>query len=170
MSIVILLLIAIIVLFGVRNIRMQFITRPVFSFFKKVLPPLSSTEKEAMEAGDIWWDGELFSGDPEWQKLHNYPRPQLSEKETAFIDNQVETLLAMLDGICMSMGSACNSQAVEPSHVLAAIGLSADQAESTIRISFGLQTSKEQVIFAANKVVEKVQLLRAISPEGEENV
>ncbi|QEO57248.1 cysteine desulfurase family protein [Francisella marina] len=87
-----------------------------------------------------------------------------------FIGVKGETLLAMLDGICMSMGSACNSQAVEPSHVLAAIGLSADQAESTIRISFGLQTSKEQVIFAANKVVEKVQLLRAISPEGEESV
>ncbi len=48
----------VIVLFGVKNIRMQFITRPIFSFFKKVLPPLSNTEKQAMEAGDVWWEGE----------------------------------------------------------------------------------------------------------------
>jgi acyl-CoA dehydrogenase len=97
MTIVILLIIAIIVLFGVRNIRMQFITRPVFSFFKKVLPPLSSTEKEAMEAGDVWWEGELFRGKPNWNTLHGYGKPTLSAEEKDFIDNQVQTALTMID-------------------------------------------------------------------------
>lgn len=97
MSVFIILLVVVIVVFAIKDIRLNLITRPTFKMFKKVLPPLSQTEREAMEAGDVWWDGELFSGDPDWQKLHNYPRPQLSEKETAFLDNQVETLLAMLD-------------------------------------------------------------------------
>ncbi|WP_076921637.1 acyl-CoA dehydrogenase [Pseudoalteromonas sp. SK20] len=97
MSVFIILLVVVIVVFAIKDIRLNLITRPTFKMFKKVLPPLSQTEREAMEAGDIWWDGELFSGEPDWQKLHNYPRPKLSEKETAFIDNQVETLLAMLD-------------------------------------------------------------------------
>lgn len=97
MSVFIILLVVVIVVFAIKDIRLNLITRPTFKMFKKVLPPLSQTEREAMEAGDVWWDGELFSGEPDWQKLHNYPRPQLSEKETAFLDNQVETLLAMLD-------------------------------------------------------------------------
>ncbi|MGX9541434.1 acyl-CoA dehydrogenase [Shewanella sp. A22] len=97
MSIVILLVIAIIVLFGVRNIRMQLITRPVFSFFKKVLPPLSSTEKEAMEAGDVWWEGELFRGKPNWNTLHGYGKPTLTAEEQDFINNQVQTALTMID-------------------------------------------------------------------------
>ncbi|QDE31371.1 acyl-CoA dehydrogenase [Shewanella polaris] len=97
MSIIILLVIAIIVLFGVRNIRMQVITRPVFSFFKKVLPPLSSTEKEAMEAGDVWWEGELFRGKPNWNTLHGYGKPTLTAEEQDFIDNQVQTALTMID-------------------------------------------------------------------------
>ena len=97
MSVFIILLVVVVVVFAIKDIRLNLITRPTFKMFKKVLPPLSQTEREAMEAGDVWWDGELFSGEPDWQKLHNYPRPKLSEKETAFIDNQVETLLAMLD-------------------------------------------------------------------------
>ncbi|WP_282168020.1 acyl-CoA dehydrogenase [Shewanella japonica] len=97
MTVLILVLIALLVLFGVRNLRMRFITRPVFSFFKKVLPPLSSTEKEAMEAGDVWWEGELFRGKPDWNMLHNYGKPQLSADEQDFIDNQVMTALTMID-------------------------------------------------------------------------
>ncbi|MDE5012601.1 IscS subfamily cysteine desulfurase, partial [Francisella tularensis subsp. holarctica] len=55
-------------------------------------------------------------------------------------------------------------------HVLSAIGLTATHAESTLRISFGLQTNKKQVIQAANLIKEKVQLLRALSPQVEVNV
>ncbi|MGE6647726.1 acyl-CoA dehydrogenase [Shewanella colwelliana] len=97
MTLLILALLIIIVLFAVKNIRMQLITRPVFAFFKKVLPPLSSTEKEAMEAGDVWWEGELFRGKPNWDTLHSYGKPTLSDEEKAFIDNQVMTALTMID-------------------------------------------------------------------------
>jgi len=97
MSVFILLLVVVIVIFAVKDIRISLISRPAFKFFKKVLPPLSQTEREAMEAGDVWWDGELFSGNPDWKVLHSYPKPELSKKERAFLDNEVETLLAMLD-------------------------------------------------------------------------
>ncbi|ABV87658.1 acyl-CoA dehydrogenase [Shewanella pealeana] len=96
-TLLVLLLIAIVVVFSVKNIRMQLITRPVFSFFKKVLPPLSVTEKEAMEAGDVWWEGELFKGKPNWQLLHSYGKPTLTSEEQDFIDNQVMTALTMID-------------------------------------------------------------------------
>lgn len=79
------------------SLRQKWISDPAFKLFKKVLPPLSSTEKEAMEAGSVWWDGELFSGRPDFEKLHHYPKPSLNAEEQAFIDNELETLLAMLD-------------------------------------------------------------------------
>lgn len=79
------------------SLRRKWISDPTFKFFKQVLPPLSNTEKEAMEAGSVWWDGELFSGAPNFTTLHGYPKPTLSEEEQSFIDNELETLLAMLD-------------------------------------------------------------------------
>ncbi len=79
------------------SLRRKWISDPAFKLFKKVLPPLSSTEKEAMEAGSVWWDGELFSGNPDFTTLHHYPKPTLSEDEQSFMDNELETLLAMLD-------------------------------------------------------------------------
>ncbi|WED22992.1 acyl-CoA dehydrogenase [Vibrio sp. JC009] len=79
------------------SLRRKWVSDPAFKMFKKVLPPLSTTEKEAMEAGSVWWDGELFSGSPDWQTLHHYPKPALTEEEQSFIDNEVETLLDMLD-------------------------------------------------------------------------
>ncbi|MFC6440252.1 acyl-CoA dehydrogenase [Pseudobowmanella zhangzhouensis] len=97
MSIVIILLVALAVILGVGSIRRSLITAPIFSIFKKILPPMSSTEREAMESGSIWWEGELFKGKPNWKQLHAYPKPALSEEEQAFMDNQVETLLSMLD-------------------------------------------------------------------------
>ncbi|MFT5789111.1 MAG: acyl-CoA dehydrogenase [Shewanella sp.] len=96
-TLLILLIVSVVVIFSVKNIRMQLVTRPVFSFFKTVLPPLSDTEKEAMEAGDVWWEGELFKGKPNWQTLHSYGKPTLTSEEQDFIDNQVETALAMID-------------------------------------------------------------------------
>ncbi|RLV60615.1 acyl-CoA dehydrogenase [Parashewanella curva] len=97
MSIVVLLLIAVAIVFGVHSIRMRLITRPAFAFFKRVLPPLSDTEREAMEAGDVWWEGELFRGKPDWNKLHGYGQPTLTEEEKDFIDNQVKTAMTMMD-------------------------------------------------------------------------
>ncbi|WP_417688424.1 acyl-CoA dehydrogenase [Pseudidiomarina sp.] len=97
MEILILLIVAVVLLFAVKEIRRSLISRPMFSFFKRVLPPLSNTEREAMTAGDVWWDAELFSGRPDWHNFHKTKPPQFSEDEQAFIDNQLEQLLAMLD-------------------------------------------------------------------------
>jgi len=77
--------------------RKRYLSDPAFKMFKKVLPPLSDTEREAMEAGSVWWDGELFSGSPNWNTLLDYPKPSLSDEEQAFIDTKLNTLLGMLD-------------------------------------------------------------------------
>ncbi|WP_251767027.1 acyl-CoA dehydrogenase [Shewanella indica] len=97
MSIILLIIVALIALFFVRNIRLQFVTRPILAFFRKVLPPLSDTEREAMEAGDVWWEAELFRGKPNWESLHAYGKPALSADEKDFIDHQVMTALKMID-------------------------------------------------------------------------
>ncbi len=58
---------------------------------------MSDTEKTALEAGTVWWEGEIFSGQPNWNKLLSHPNPGLSDEEQAFLDNQVSTLAAMID-------------------------------------------------------------------------
>src|SRR6516164_7127521 len=63
------------------SIRRDWITRPIFRWARKVLPALSATEREAIEAGDVWWDADLFSGDPDWQKLLATPAAKLSVEE-----------------------------------------------------------------------------------------
>ncbi|PSV29028.1 MULTISPECIES: acyl-CoA dehydrogenase [unclassified Photobacterium] len=77
--------------------RKRYLSDPAFKVFKKVLPPLSETEREAMEAGSVWWDGELFSGQPNWNTLLTYPKPKLTDEEQVFIDTKLETLLAMIN-------------------------------------------------------------------------
>lgn len=79
------------------SLRKKWISGPAFKTFKKILPPLSATEREAMEAGSVWWDGELFRGKPDWSKLMAYGPSSLTREEQDFLDNQVTTLLTMLD-------------------------------------------------------------------------
>ena len=79
------------------DLRLTWVTTPLYKFFQSVLPPMNRTEMEALEAGDVWWEAELFKGDPDWDELFSYPKPELSEEEQAFIDNETETLCAMLD-------------------------------------------------------------------------
>jgi acyl-CoA dehydrogenase len=71
------------------------ISAPTFRWFRKVLPPLSDTEREALEAGTVWWDGELFSGRPDWHRLHDIPRPVLTPEEQEFVDGPTEELCRM---------------------------------------------------------------------------
>ncbi|MFK8068120.1 MAG: acyl-CoA dehydrogenase [Gammaproteobacteria bacterium] len=92
-----LLSLAILIPLNIGSIRKQYLTKPALDLFRNVLPPLSSTEKEAMESGDIWWDGDLFSGDPDWNKLLSNPKPTLSEEEQIFLDGPVEILCNMID-------------------------------------------------------------------------
>ena len=79
------------------EVRREKITKPLLAIYRKMLPSMSSTEREALEAGNVWWDGELFSGMPDWDKLMAYPAPRLSEEEQAFIDGPCEELCRMID-------------------------------------------------------------------------
>ena len=76
--------------------RRRLFSAPLFDWFQRVLPPMSDTERDAIEAGTVWWDGELFSGRPNWDKLLAYPKAKLSEEEQAFIDGPTEELCAMV--------------------------------------------------------------------------
>ena len=78
-------------------IRREVISRPVLKWLKNALPQISDTEREALEAGTVWWDAELFSGKPDWQKLFDLSRPELTAEEQAFLDGPVEELCRMLD-------------------------------------------------------------------------
>jgi acyl-CoA dehydrogenase len=91
------LLLLFIVFFGIPLLRRNVISAAALRRLRKVLPQISATEQEAIDAGTVWWDGELFSGDPNWDKLLAYPKAELSVREQSFVDNEVEQLCAMLD-------------------------------------------------------------------------
>jgi acyl-CoA dehydrogenase len=79
------------------NYRLKWFSEPLMKIFRKVTPKMSRTEQEALEAGSVWWDGELFSGKPQWKKLLSLPAPKLSKEELAFMAGPVNTLCNMLD-------------------------------------------------------------------------
>ena len=79
------------------EVRREKITKPLLEMYRKMLPSMSDTEREALEAGNVWWDGELFSGMPQWDKLMSFPAPKLSDEEQAFIDGPCEELCRMID-------------------------------------------------------------------------
>lgn len=72
------------------SLRRSLFSKPMLHRFQQVMPPMSRTEKEAIDAGTTWWEGDLFQGKPDWQKLHNYPQPRLTPEEQAFLDGPVE--------------------------------------------------------------------------------
>ena len=75
--------------------RRSLVSDPLLAIYRRVLPPMSQTEQEAIDAGTVWWDGELFSGKPDWSKLIAFPQPKLTAEELAFLDNETEQLCAM---------------------------------------------------------------------------
>jgi acyl-CoA dehydrogenase len=90
-------LILFILTFGIPAVRRSLISGNILKLFRKVLPPISPTEQEAIDAGTVWWDGELFGGDPDWDRLLAFPKCSIRPEEQAFLDNEVEQLCAMLD-------------------------------------------------------------------------
>ena len=72
--------------------RKRLVTAKIFDAFRQALPAMSQTEKDALEAGTVWWEGELFRGDPDWSRLQAYPWPTLSEEEQAFLDHETTEL------------------------------------------------------------------------------
>lgn len=88
---------ALLCLLNIRPLRIRLVTRPFMKKYLKLLPAMSSTEREALDAGTVWWDGELFTGGPNWQKLMSAKTPVLTQAEQAFLDGPCEELCAMLD-------------------------------------------------------------------------
>jgi acyl-CoA dehydrogenase len=89
--------VAILALLNVRSLRMRLISRPFLRTYRRMLPSMSTTEAEALAAGTVWWDGELFSGKPNWQRLLSAAPPTLTAEEQAFIDGPTEQLCRMID-------------------------------------------------------------------------
>lgn len=88
---------ALAVIFGLPTLRRRLVTRPLMPAFASALPRMGDTERVALEAGTVWWDGDLFSGDPDWKKLLAFEKPGLSDREQAFLDGPVEELCGILD-------------------------------------------------------------------------
>jgi acyl-CoA dehydrogenase len=88
---------AALVLLNIDAIRLRYVTKPFLMVYRRMLPTMSDTEREALEAGTVWWDGELFTGKPDWPKLLSAKAPQLTAEEQAFIDGPCEELCRMID-------------------------------------------------------------------------
>jgi acyl-CoA dehydrogenase len=82
---------------NVESLRREYLTQSLLEIFRTMLPSLSRTERDALEAGNVWWEGELFSGIPDWNMLMRLPAPSLTDEEQAFLDGPTETLCRMLD-------------------------------------------------------------------------
>ena len=88
--------------FNLPSMRRAMFSKPMLQRFQQVMPPMSRTEKEAIDAGTTWWEGDLFQGKPDWQKLHNYPQPRLTPAEQAFLDGPVEEACRMANDFAIT--------------------------------------------------------------------
>lgn len=88
---------AILIPLNLKNIRLPVFSRAIYGAMKKIMPTISQTEQEALEAGDVWWEAELFSGKPDFSLLQNLSAPTLTDEEQAFLDGPVEEFCGMLD-------------------------------------------------------------------------
>ena len=84
------------VVLNLTRLRRSLVSDRVLAVFRKVMPPMSQTERDAIEAGTVWWDAELFSGRPNWAKLLAVPPPSLTPDEQHFLDHEVDALCAMV--------------------------------------------------------------------------
>lgn len=91
------LFVAAVVLARTPFLRRRFVTGAVMSKLGAAMPTMSETERVALEAGSVWWDGELFSGKPSWKNILDFEVQPLSADERAFLDGPVEELCLMLD-------------------------------------------------------------------------
>ncbi|MEK7321485.1 MAG: acyl-CoA dehydrogenase [Pseudomonadota bacterium] len=91
------LMAALLLTLTIKPLRRALISDRVLPVLRRALPAMSQTERDALEAGTVWWDAELFSGRPDWNKLLAIPVPRLSKEEQDFLDGPVEQLCRMLD-------------------------------------------------------------------------
>ncbi len=80
-----------------KPVRRNLFSKAIYMVMKKLMPTISQTEQEALEAGDVWWEAELFSGKPDFSFLQKLPKPTLTDEEQAFLDGPVEEFCKMLD-------------------------------------------------------------------------
>ncbi|WP_300756535.1 acyl-CoA dehydrogenase [Janthinobacterium sp.] len=94
---IVLIVLCLIALFAIAPLRRALITPHVLALFKRILPSMSDTERDALEAGTTWWDADLFSGQPDWPKLLAHSGPKLTAEERHFLDHDVDQLCDMVD-------------------------------------------------------------------------
>lgn len=97
MWLVLLVALGVIALLNVAEWRLNYLVAPVYAMLRKAMPPMSSTEREALEAGTTWWEKGLFSGNPDWRRFAAIHPPVLTDKEQEFLDNETQELCAMID-------------------------------------------------------------------------
>ena len=90
------LLVIIFLLFFVSPLRRRIVSYPIYTFYRSVMPVMSRTEKEAIQAGTVTWEGELFSGKPRWDKLLAAKHPSLTEEEERFLKGPVQALCRLI--------------------------------------------------------------------------
>ncbi|MEJ2680881.1 MAG: acyl-CoA dehydrogenase [Gammaproteobacteria bacterium] len=95
LGVLLLLAAAVLAVTGLPSLRIRWLTPLIFSMFKTMAPKVSKTEQVALDAGTVGWDGELFSGRPQWSTLLSKPAPNLSEEEQRFIDHQCAVAASM---------------------------------------------------------------------------
>ncbi len=88
---------AIIVALNVPAVRRRVLSGPAYRLLRGSMPSLSSTEREALDAGTTWWEKELFSGAPDWRTFDGIDLPALRDEERAFLDNEVEELCGLIN-------------------------------------------------------------------------
>jgi acyl-CoA dehydrogenase len=76
-------------------LRRRLVSERVLALYRRILPPMSQTEREAIDAGTVWWDADLFSGKPDWARLLAFPKAALTAEEQSFLDNETERLCAL---------------------------------------------------------------------------
>ncbi|MEX2525841.1 MAG: acyl-CoA dehydrogenase [Gammaproteobacteria bacterium] len=97
LGLILLLSAAVTTLLSLDRVRINHITPVLLRWYRRSLPGISETEREAIDAGSVWWEGELFGGAPDWRRLLDEPKTQLTEEEQAFLDGPVEELCRRVD-------------------------------------------------------------------------
>ena len=91
------LYLTVVVLLNNGDLRRRYLTTPVFKAMGDAIPAMSATEQEALDAGKVWWEKELFSGKPDFNDIRDLPAPHLSKEEQAFLDGPVEELCRLIN-------------------------------------------------------------------------
>lgn len=91
------LFLGIVIPLNISKLRFKYLSKPILTMYRKMMPTMSNTEREALTAGSVGWEGDIFRGNPNWEKLLTFPRPTLSAEELDFINGPVEKLCSMIN-------------------------------------------------------------------------